>query len=94
MSEQHSSLEGAEFLKPQVRGLYEPAGSKSLGDSAERSAKHNAEVAAQVPYFQDWRTAANQIKRYAVANLDRLLVEFERKMAAKGATVLWAENAA
>ena len=47
-----------------------------------------------VPYFQDWREAAHQIKRYAIANLDKLLVEFEQKMTAHGATVLLAKDAA
>ena len=44
--------------------------------------------------FQDWREAAQEVKRYAIANLDKLLVEFEQKMTANGATVLWAEDAA
>ena len=47
-----------------------------------------------IPYFQDWREAAHQIKPYAIANLDKLLVEFERNITARGATVLWAKDAA
>ncbi len=47
-----------------------------------------------VPYFQDWREAAHEIKSYAVANLDKLLVEFERNISARGAKVLYAQNAA
>ena len=38
--------------------------------------------------------AAQQIKSYTIANLDKLLVEFERNIAARGATVLWASDAA
>jgi L-lactate dehydrogenase complex protein LldF len=94
MSHNLSHLEGAQFLKKENQGLYEPHGSKSLGESAERSSKHNREVAAAVPQWQDWRSAANAIKDYAIANLDKLLVEFERNITAKGATVLYAENAA
>jgi L-lactate dehydrogenase complex protein LldF len=87
-------MDGAAFLTPETKGLYEPHGSKSLGESAERSSKHNRQIAQQIPQFEDWRTQANAIKRYAVANLDKLLVAFEQKMTAKGVTVLWAENAA
>ena len=92
----HSSthLDGAEFLSQETKGLYEPHGSKSLGESAERSTKHNRQIALQIPYFESWREQANAIKRFAAANLDKLLVEFERNMTAKGVTVLWAENAA
>lgn len=94
MSEASMHLEGAEFIAKQVKGLYEPAGSKSLGEAAERSSKHNRELTNAIPYFQEWRETANRIKRYALANLDKLLVEFERNLKAKGVTVLWAKDAA
>ncbi len=86
-------LEGAPFLKQETAGLYEPKGFKSLGEAAERSSKHNREIQAKIPQWQDWRRAANQIKDYAIANLDKLLVEFERNITARGATVLYAQNA-
>jgi len=86
-------LEGAAFLKKENAGLYEPAGSKSLGEATERSSIHNREIAAEIPYWQDWREAARQIKSYTIANLDKLLLEFERHISARGAEVLWAENA-
>ena len=75
-------LEGAEFLKSQMPGLVEPAGSKPLGEAAERSTKHNQELLGQIPYYQDWRTAANGIKDYAIGNLDKLLVDFSRQVEA------------
>ena len=84
---------GAPFLKSLNKGLYEPQGSKSLGESTERSSKHNRAVMAEVPQFQDWRRAANAIKAYAVRNLDKLLVEFEQNLKARGVEVLWAANA-
>ena len=87
-------LTGAEFLTEETKGLYEPMAPKSLGETAERSAKHNRSITDAVPYFQDWREAAHQVKSYAVANLDKLLVEFERNVTARGATVLWAKDAA
>mgnify|MGYP005843204499 CR=1 FL=1 len=87
-------LQGAPFLKTQTKGLYEPHGSNSLAVSAERSSKHNREIAAAIPHWQEWRDAANRVKDYAIANLDRLLVEFERNITARGATVLYAQDAA
>jgi L-lactate dehydrogenase complex protein LldF len=87
-------LTGAEFLTDETKGLYEPMAPKALGETAERSAKHNRSITDAVPYFQDWREAAHQVKSYAIANLDKLLVEFERNITARGATVLWAKDAA
>jgi len=93
MLHDHLHLEGAAFLKEQTAGLYEPHGSVSLGESAERSSRHNQEVIAGIPHWQQWREAACRAKAYAVANLDKLLTRFERNISARGATVLWAENA-
>ena len=93
MSNQDLHLEGAQFLKDQTAGLYEPGGPKSMGEVAQRSVKHNRQVAAAIPHWQDWREAAGWIKSYAIANLDKLLVEFERNVTARGVTVLYAENA-
>ncbi len=94
MSTKQIHMTGAEFLKRETKGLYEPAAPKSLGETAERSAKHNRSVTDAIPYFQDWREAGHQIKTHAIANLDKLLVEFERNITARGATVLWANDAA
>ena len=94
MATNETHLDGAEFLTPLTHGLYEPDSPRSLGETAERSSKHNRSVTDAIPYFQDWREAAHQIKSYAIANLDKLLVEFERNITARGATVLWAKNAA
>jgi len=90
---ENACLEGAAFLKEQNAGLYEPGGSKSLGDACRRSSDHNRTVTSDIPYWQQWRQEAQAIKRYTVANLDKLLVEFERNMTAKGVTVLWAQDA-
>ncbi len=86
-------LEGAPFLEEQNVGLYAPAGSKATGAAAERSTKHNRTITDAIPYWQDWREQAQAVKAYTVANLDKLLVEFEQKITARGATVLWAETA-
>ena len=78
MSEHASHLDGAAFLKDENRGLYEPSPRfKNLTKVCDFSSKNNAAVAAAVPYFQDWREAAHQIKKYSIANLDKLLVQFE-----------------
>jgi L-lactate dehydrogenase complex protein LldF len=93
MSPQQLHLDGAPFLKKETAGLYEPHGSKALGQSADRSSKQNRQLIATIPHWQTWRDAAHRIKAYAIANLDKLLIEFERNISARGATVLYAENA-
>ena len=80
MPHDDSHLDGAAFLEERTVGLCEPHGSKSLGASAERSTKHNQQIIASIPQFQAWREAANRIKAFAIANLDKLLVEFERNI--------------
>jgi len=94
MSNQELHLDGAPFLKEQTAGLYRPAGSKATGEAAVRSTKHNREVTDAIPYWQDWRRQAQAIKAHTVANLDKLLVQFEQNITARGATVLWAQDAA
>jgi L-lactate dehydrogenase complex protein LldF len=94
MSIDEIHLTGAEFLADKTAGLYEPDAPKALGETTQRSSKHNRSIADAIPQFQDWREAARQIKAYTVAHLDKLLVEFERNIAARGATVLWAKDAA
>lgn len=86
-------IRGAEFLKELTVGLAEPAGSVSLGISAERSYKQNRQIIESIPHWQRWREQAHQIKKYAIHNLDKLLVEFERNITARGATVLYAQTA-
>ena len=94
MSTDPSHFEGAEFLTERTHGLYEPSPEfASLGRATEFSSKSNRQVADAIPQFQDWREAAHQIKKYAVANLDKLLVEFESRMSARGAEVLFAKDA-
>ena len=88
------NLQGAAFLKDKTPGLADPGDFKSLGISCERSAKHVREQFAQIDRWQKWRTSAHAIKQYALANLDRLLVELEAKLKAKGVEVLWASDAA
>lgn len=90
---QQVSLRGAAFWKAENKGLAEPHGSKALGESAERSSKHNRQIAMAIPYWEEWREAAHQIKRYAIFHLDDLLVQFEKNLTARGCIVLWAKDA-
>ncbi len=95
MTEHASPLDGAPFLKDENRGLYEPSPRfQNLTKVCDFSSKSNTAVAAAIPYFQDWREAAHQIKKYSIANLDRLLVQFECTMKARGVEVLFAQDAA
>ncbi len=95
MSDHASHLDGAQFLKEENQGLYEPAPRfKNLTKVCDASSKSNTALAASIPYFQDWREAAHQIKKYAIANLDKLLVQFEGNIKARGVEVLFAQDAA
>ena len=95
MSHPATHLNGAEFLKEENRGLFEPSPKfQNLAKVCDYSSKSNTAVAAAIPAFQDWREAAHQIKRYAIANLDKLLVQFESQMKSRGVEVLFAQDAA
>lgn len=93
MSQTHLHA-GAAFLKHLTVGLSEPQPCASLADSAERSTRQNRQIAASIPQWEQWRAAAHRIKAYALAHLDKLLVEFEQKITARGATVLFAQTVA
>ncbi len=84
---------GAEFYKDKTAGLAEPGDFAVLGESAARSAKHVNELSAEIPGWQDWRQAAAAVKNYAISNLDKLLVQFERNISARGVEVLYAKDA-
>ena len=87
-------LDSAEFRTKSTKGLFEPTAPAALGVNARRSCEKSRAVIDAIPQFQDWRDAAHRVKRYAIANLDKLLVEFERNITTRGATVLWADTAA
>ncbi|HLA83648.1 MAG TPA: lactate utilization protein B [Thermoguttaceae bacterium] len=91
---EHIHYQGAAFLKDKTPGLAEPGRFESLGTACKRSADHVDEQFAELAPWQEWRSAAQAIKQYALANLDKLLVELERNLKAKGVEVLWAADAA
>ncbi len=93
INDHHTHHCGAEFLTGKTAGLAEPGDFAALGESAARSAKLVNELTAEIPAWQDWRQAAAAVKNYALANLDELLVQFERNISARGVEVLYAEDA-
>lgn len=69
-----------------------PAGPPSLPESMQRTVDHKHERQSDVPW-EALREQARAIKRHATANLDALLVEFERQFTARGGNVVWAKTA-
>ncbi len=93
MSKHPSHLDGAEFLSANTAGLYEPAAVKSLGETAKRAGLQNRAVIDAIPQWQSWRESAHRLKHWAISNLDKLLVEFEQNITARGAKVHFALDA-
>jgi len=73
-------------------GFQRPLGPVSLPSSMQRSVEHKHAAQAQVAWTA-LRERAHAIKARAIADLDRLLVRFEREFEARGGTVLWARTA-
>ena len=69
MSNPTAHLDGAAFLMDENKGLSEPSPRfQNLTKTCDYSSKNNTAVAAAVPYFQEWREAAqHQIKKYSIA---------------------------
>ncbi|MBV8164267.1 MAG: lactate utilization protein, partial [Candidatus Eremiobacteraeota bacterium] len=60
-----------------------------------RTLEHSVDNAHRAREQIEWhalRSAAHDIKKYAIEHLDSLLVEFERQFTARGGTVLWAQT--
>jgi L-lactate dehydrogenase complex protein LldF len=75
-----------------ARGFARPAGSAALQTTMQRTAESSEHAREQVPW-PSLREAAKQIKAYALANLDRLLEQFEREFHKRDGRVLWASTA-
>jgi len=93
MATQDSQVTGARFIEEQLLGLQEPNGARAAGEAAVRSTEKSRAVSRSIAHWQAWRCAAEQIREYAVAHLDQHLLAFEEAIIARGATVLWAEDA-
>ena len=72
--------------------LTHPHGPGSLAPTLARIVEDKHAAQTQVPWEQ-LRARVHAIKEYAIANLDWLLVEFEKQFAQRGGTVLWARSA-
>jgi L-lactate dehydrogenase complex protein LldF len=72
--------------------LTHPHGPAGLPQTLERIVADKHAAQTQVPW-QELRARVHAIKEYAIANLDWLLVEFEKQFTARGGTVLWARTA-
>jgi L-lactate dehydrogenase complex protein LldF len=85
--------EGMTFDVAATAGLAEPHAPAVVALSAARAVHSKAVVSARISQWQTWRDAAHRVKAYTIAHLDRLLVQFEQQVAARGGKVLWAEDA-
>ncbi len=95
MSSDEVHLTGAEFLADMTQralraGCAEIAGRN--GRAIEQTQPRRSPTPS--PIFRIGARRPTRSRAYAIANLDKLLVEFERNIAARGATVLWAKDAA
>jgi L-lactate dehydrogenase complex protein LldF len=75
-------------------GLAEPHASPVVAISAARAVHSKAVASARIPQWEAWRETAHRIKAWTIAHLDRLLVQFEEQITARGGELLWAEDAA
>jgi len=75
-------------------GLAEPNAPPVVAASAARAAHSKAIASERIPQWEAWRETAHRIKAWTIAHLDRLLVQFEEQVTARGGKVLWAEDAA
>ncbi len=91
---ERAGLSGAAFLAEQTEGLAEPHGSPSLAVAVERSMRNNRKITKAIPQWESWREQAYAIKQDAIARLPELLEQLERHITARGATVLYARDAA
>src|SRR6516162_3807837 len=85
---------GMTFDVAATAGLAEPNAPPVVALSAARAVHSKAAASARIPQWEDWRETAHRIKSWTIAHLDRLLVEFEQQVRARGGKVLWAEDAA
>src|SRR2546421_12677522 len=85
---------GMTFDPSATSGLAEPHAPLVVAQSAARAVHSKAVASARIPHWEMWRTTAHGIKAWTIAHLDRLLVQFEQQITARGGKVLWAEDAA
>src|SRR6516162_2038373 len=84
---------GMQFDLAATAGLAEPHASPVVAISAARAVHSKAVASARIPQSESWRETAHRIKGWTITHLDRLLVQFEEQVRARGGKVLWAEDA-
>ncbi len=89
----HGSTIGMEFDSAATTGLAEPHAPPILTVAMTRAVHSKAVASSRIPQWEMWRSTAHAIKAWTVAHLDRLLVQFEQQIVARGGHVLWAEDA-
>jgi L-lactate dehydrogenase complex protein LldF len=75
-----------------ARGFAHPTSSHALRSALARTAETSDIARKSVPWA-DLRETAHAIKEYAIANLDRLLEQFEDQFTQRGGSILWASTA-
>jgi L-lactate dehydrogenase complex protein LldF len=85
---------GMAFDVAATAGLAEPNAPPVVAVSAARAVHSKAVASGRIPQWEMWRETAHRIKAWTIAHLDRLLVQFEQQVTARGGKVLWAEDAA
>src|SRR6516225_102644 len=84
---------GMTFDVVATAGLAEPKASPVVAASAARAVHSKAIASARIPQWEMWRETAHRIKAWTITHLDRLLLQFEEQITARGGKVLWAEDA-
>ena len=79
--------------KEVARAFAHPAAAAVLAATLERSVEAAHQARAQIEW-ETLRSAAHDVKAYAIENLDQLLTQFETQFTARGGVVLWAPTAA
>ena len=78
--------------KEVARAFAHPVAAAGLAATLERSVQSAHQARAQIEW-ETLRSAAHDVKAYAIANLDRLLTQFESQFTQRGGGVLWAQTA-
>jgi L-lactate dehydrogenase complex protein LldF len=78
--------------KEVARAFAHPAAAAVLSTTLERSVESAHRARAQIEW-EALRSAAHDVKAYAIENLDRLLTQFETQFTERGGVVLWAQTA-
>jgi L-lactate dehydrogenase complex protein LldF len=76
------------------KALHNDALRKAVGKATDTSVSSRQALVDQMPYWEDFREKAHEIKKQVIENLDSLLVQFEENCQKNGIQVHWALDAA